>query len=89
MTFGSRLACEWTCVAGQRLSCLFGINAGELYLRQHDRHCVPVDVFLWGAYYKSCCLSVFPRAHRVRRVSKPVWLRLAFYLVGVGCFGYA
>ena len=20
------------------------------YLRQHDRQCVPVDVFLWGSY---------------------------------------
>ena len=31
MALGPRLASEWACVAGLRLGCLFGINAGELY----------------------------------------------------------
>ena len=58
------------------------------YLRQHDRQCVSVNVLLWGpGPIKTLELSVGARARRVPRGSKLVWLRLVFYLVGVGCFG--
>ena len=40
----------------------------DVYLRQHDRQCIPVDVFLWGPIKN--LVVVFPRAHRVPRGSK-------------------
>ena len=75
------------------MALLVGLGTGHgcLNLRQHaqhDRQCVSVNVFLWEPLL-ALLLSVFPRARRVPRGSKPLWLRLVFYLelVGVDCFG--
>ena len=39
------------------------------YMRQHDRRCVSVDVFLWGPDGNSCCVSSSPQS--ARRLPSP------------------
>ena len=85
------------CELDERLPCIFGINAGELYyMRQHDRQFVSVNVFLWGPYQNMrCCLrSLEPEERRAGQTDAVAfgiiphrswlfWLRSVFHLAGV------
>ena len=56
-------------------------NDQTAYLRQHDRQCVSVNVFLWGPYKNLVCLSVCsPQRARATRT----WVE-----TGLGCVWYS